>query len=290
MAPVKTSVIVSTYNWPAALRVSLTSLLAQDRPGFEVIVADDGSAGETRDLVQAMGRGAPVPVRHVWHPDEGFRLAAIRNRAIAAAEGDYLILIDGDCFVLPDFVRTHRALAEEGCFVSGKRSYLRAPMTRDFLEGRRDAGQGRAAWMLHGLAGRCTRPLRFLKLPLGPLRHRRPDDWRRVQTCNMGVWRRDAVAVNGFDGRYQGWGQEDSDFVVRLLRHGLRRKLGDFANVVMHLDHPTRGGGPANEALLRSVIEGTGCRAVQGLEETVEEGEAASLRSALTDPDPVQAK
>lgn len=50
----------------------------QSDQNFEVIVADDGSGKETEKVVQQFQKQAPVPVRHVWHEDLGFRLAGIR--------------------------------------------------------------------------------------------------------------------------------------------------------------------------------------------------------------------
>src|SRR5580704_10154001 len=106
----KITAIVSTYNGPEALRLCLQSLILQKDRDFEIVVADDGSGVATRDTIARFADETAVPVLHVWHEDRGFRLAAIRNRAIAASSGDYLLFLDGDCIVLPDFVRVHRRL------------------------------------------------------------------------------------------------------------------------------------------------------------------------------------
>src|SRR5262245_659867 len=90
------SVIVSTYNRPDALGACLRSLGRQTAKDFEVVVADDGSASQTRDLIDAWKPKLGVPLAHVWQEDRGFRLAEIRNRAAAASAGDYLVFLDGD--------------------------------------------------------------------------------------------------------------------------------------------------------------------------------------------------
>ena len=100
------SVIVATYNRPNALDAVLRSLSRQDDQNFEVIVADDGSRSDTAAVVETWNDRQPPRVIHVWHPDDGFRLAEIRNRAIRAAAGDYCIFLDGDCIA----VRTSSAL------------------------------------------------------------------------------------------------------------------------------------------------------------------------------------
>tara|TARA_B100002051_G_scaffold270483_1_gene303495 strand:- start:580 stop:828 length:249 start_codon:yes stop_codon:yes gene_type:complete len=76
------SVIVTTYNRPDALAATLRGLAAQEDRQFEVIIADDGSTGDTADAIREIQKTFPVPLQHVWHADQGFRAAAITNRAI----------------------------------------------------------------------------------------------------------------------------------------------------------------------------------------------------------------
>src|SRR4051794_16035860 len=118
----RSSLVVTTYNWPDALDLVLTSALDQRVLPDEVIVADDGSGEPTAEVVRRRAERFAerrVPLHHVWHPDEGFRAAAIRNRALARASGDYILLIDGDCILHPDFVSSHLAFARQGQFVQG---------------------------------------------------------------------------------------------------------------------------------------------------------------------------
>ena len=60
------SIVVSTYNWPEALDLSLKSLSAQTDSNFEIIVADDGSGCETARVVEEWCRKSPVKVIHSW--------------------------------------------------------------------------------------------------------------------------------------------------------------------------------------------------------------------------------
>ena len=92
----RTTVVITTYNWPQALRCALAALARQKVLPDEVIVADDGSDDATRTLLQTIARDFPVPLRHSWVEDRGFRVALARNRAIAACSGDYVLLLDGD--------------------------------------------------------------------------------------------------------------------------------------------------------------------------------------------------
>jgi glycosyltransferase involved in cell wall biosynthesis len=232
------SVIVTTYNRPDALRAVLTGLLAQIDRGFEVLVADDGSREDTRQLVEAMARDAPVPVRHVWQEDRGFRAGAVRNRAAALANGAYLIFLDGDCIPRPDWIARHRALAEHGWMVAGNRILLSERFTQQVLtRGEPIHVWSLGRWRMAQFAGHINRTLPLRRLPLGPLRRLAAGRWQRVRTCNLGVWADDFRAVNGFDESFEGWGYEDSDLAVRLLNHGVRRKEGAFATGVLHLWH-----------------------------------------------------
>jgi glycosyltransferase involved in cell wall biosynthesis len=232
------SLIVTTYNRPDALVAVLAGLLAQDDPAFEVLIADDGSRDDTSRLVDAFSASAPVAVRHVWHEDLGFRVAAIRNRAAALAAGEYMIFVDGDCVPLPDFVTQHRALAEPGWMVAGNRLLLSEAFTRRVLgEGLPIEQWPLGNWIAARRRGDINRVIPLLHLPLGPLRKIGGKRWQRVRGCNMGVWRRDLETVNGFDESFHGWGFEDSDFAVRLINSGVRVKKGTFATGLLHLWH-----------------------------------------------------
>lgn len=269
MQPRSISVVVTTYNWPQALTAVLTALAAQDTRDYDVIIADDGSGEPTRDVIRSFRASYPVPLIHVWQPDDGPRVAAVRNRAIEASAADYIVFTDGDCVVMPDFVSQHRRLAERGWFVAGKRSWLRKGLTARVLAApERFAGNGRLRWLGRSLLNGCTRPAEFLHLRCD--RTARSKDWRQAQSCNLGVWRDDCTAINGFDERYLGHGLEDSDFAVRLIRHGVLRKRGDHASVVLHLDHPRRRDRPAQSRsteLFAELLAGDRVRAGIGIEQ-----------------------
>jgi glycosyltransferase involved in cell wall biosynthesis len=245
------TLLVSTYNWPRALALVLDSALAQRALPSEVVVADDGSGEETRGVVEAFApRFAAVGVGfvHAWHPDEGFRLAAVRNLGLARATGDYVLQVDGDCVLHPDFVGSHLAFARPGAFVQGSRVMVAADRTaRALAEG--------AAGFAPFAAGLRSRQ-NGLSLPfLRPLVRCPQNSWQGTRGCNMAYWRADAVRVNGFDTRIVGWGREDVEFSARLLAAGLRRRRLKFGGIVYHLHHP--GASRAREDGNQAVYEET---------------------------------
>lgn len=265
------SVQVPTYNRPQALRAVLDAYARQSDLDFELVIADDGSGPETRETVHRFQETAPFPVQHVWQEDQGFRLAGIRNRAIAATQADYLVLTDGDCLPLRHHVARHRALAEPGWFVSGSRLYLDRTQTDRVVAGAaRPDEWGWSDWLRHWVGGAVNRvsPLLFMPRPAA-WRHWQPDRWQGVKTANLAVWRTDLVAVNGFDESFEGWGSEDIDLAIRLTRAGVRQKTGRYAVSVLHLWHQpaSRAAVESNQTLLADLQTSDRIRARQGLAE-----------------------
>lgn len=263
------SVIVTTYNQPAALALVLQSLAAQRLCAHEVVVADDGSGPETLALLNTLEPNLPFPIRHVWQQDYGFRAAAARNRAAAAARGDYLVFLDGDCLTRPALLSRHAALAEPGHFVVGNRILLDSASSARILARQLPAWQWHwPHWLRARLAGEVNRLLPLLPLPDGRWRRHR-QQWQGARSCNLGLWRSDFIRVNGFDERFAGWGHEDADLAVRLLKAGVNRKDGHFGLAVLHLWHPEqpRTDEAANWAQLQTALNSDSSRAMRGLDQ-----------------------
>jgi glycosyltransferase involved in cell wall biosynthesis len=262
------SVIVTTYNREDALDAVLRSLARQSDRDFEVVVADDGSQAPTAALVESWKTRLGRRLEHVWHEDRGFRAAEIRNRAILVSRGAYCIFLDGDCIARPDFVAAHRRLAEPGWFVTGNRVLLSPQLSAKIL-GEKLAPETwiLTTWLTQRARGGVNRVSALLRLPLGPLRRLRKNTWQGARSANLAVWRSDLDKVDGFDADYSGWGKEDSDIIVRLLRAGVKRKDGAFATGVLHLWHAEadRGRLAVNERRLSDIIASDDIRAQRGL-------------------------
>ncbi len=232
------SLVVLTYNWPEALARVLDTVAAQRRLPEEVIVADDGSGPQTAALIAARESSFPVPLRHVWQEDRGFRAARARNRGFAAAKGDYVVLIDGDMLLHPSFIADHLMLAERGYFLQGGR------LKADSAESARLLAGGPpvfAPWMagnFHEFDG--TRRLYAFRQPLLARWKARARRGGRVMSCNMSFWREDLLRVNGFDERMEGYGAEDRELAARLENAGVRRRQLKWAALAVHLEHRSR--------------------------------------------------
>jgi glycosyltransferase involved in cell wall biosynthesis len=272
-APRRPSVIFTTYNAPAALERVLWGYAAQTHRDFEVVVADDGSGAETREVIERVRRGSGLDIRHVWHEDVGFRKTLILNRAILAARGDYLIFSDGDCIPRNDFVATHLALAEPGRFLSG--GYLKLPKEVSEAITVEDVRAGRAtdlAW----LRSRGWRPgrhaLRLLRSPRGAALLDRLTTTRPTWNGhNASAFRRDVEAVNGFDLDME-WGGLDRAVGERLENAGVRGKQVRYRTPVLHLHHErpyvNREKVRRNRAIRDRIAAERETRAPRGLAET----------------------
>lgn len=234
--PVAT-VILSTYNQPRWLQLSLEGYARQTRTDIELIVADDGSGEATRSMVDAIRKTLPFPMLHTWQADEGFRKCRILNRAIELARAPYLIFSDGDCIPRHDFVEAHLQSRKPGRFLSGGCFRLSRATSAAICQD--DVRAGRFAdhdW----LTARAGVGKRSLKLGAKPAWARWLNRLTPVAATwnghNASGWREDLILVNGFDER-MGYGGEDRELGQRLTNAGIRGRHVRYSAVTIHLDH-----------------------------------------------------
>ena len=254
------SLIIATYNWKAALALVLAAVRAQSVLPVEVIVADDGSRDDTRELVVREAASFPVPLLHFWQEDDGFRKSAILNEAMARARGEYLIALDGDMLVHPQFVRSHLRFARRGWFIQGSRMMLGERATaRTLAAGRRAAGalSPDVRNRINGIHAPFLS--RFSRGEQGPI--------HRTRGCNISFWRDDIVRVNGYNEEMEGWGREDTELVARLMNAGVKRRNLKFAAVTYHLHHEARdrNSDAENLALALAVVRDGVTRCERGI-------------------------
>jgi glycosyltransferase involved in cell wall biosynthesis len=233
----KVSLIITTYDNHLMLRKAMESILEQRRCPDELFVADDGSDERTASVVNLYAEKAPFSVMHVWQEHRGFRAAKIRNEAIKRAAGDYIVLLDGDCVVNHHFIADHLFLAEESCFIQGKRVHVEKNTVGSFTH-----EHANSFLRLLGMAlkGRISNTHHVIRLPLDfSVKNR---TLKGIKSCNMSFFRKDIVAVNGFNEDFVGWGNEDSELACRFFRYGLKKKVHPFMAICFHLWHPSNKG------------------------------------------------
>ncbi|AWC23030.1 Chondroitin polymerase [Aminobacter sp. MSH1] len=234
----QTSVIISTYNSPLWLQKVLWGYFAQDRHDFELVIADDGSSDETREMLAAMAPNSPVPIAHVWQPDEGFQKCRILNKAIAVAQGERILLTDGDCVPRRDFVEVHTRLAQPDRFLTG--GYFKLPpnvskaLTQDDIAGQQAFN---AFWLMrHGLP--------FTSKLLKVVATSPFDEWLNRLTPARPTWnghsasclRSQAIQINGFNEDMQ-YGGLDVEFGLRLRHVGIEPRHIRYSAIALHLHH-----------------------------------------------------
>jgi glycosyltransferase involved in cell wall biosynthesis len=113
------SVILCTYNRCALLKKAIDSVLAQDCPGvrYELIVVDNHSSDQTRELCQSRLSQSGVPARYLFEPQQGVSYA--RNAAIREARAPILAFFDDDVCVSKNWLATIQRAFEEHPGISG---------------------------------------------------------------------------------------------------------------------------------------------------------------------------
>ena len=229
-------VVISTYNNPHYLELTLEGYCRQTRMADEILVADDGSRDDTRQLIASFADR--LPIKHIWHPDHGFQKSEILNRALVAAQSDYLIFTDQDCIPREDFIATHERFARPGCFLSG--GYFRMTdrvtqqVTSDVITDGRVFSISWLRAMGQPLSFRMTKLLRspFYAWLLNHITTAAPS-WNG---CNASGWRNEMLAINGYNEDMH-YGGQDREFGERLWNLGCRSLQIRYSAIVMHLDH-----------------------------------------------------
>lgn len=260
----RSSLIISTYNWPQALRLCLLSVQAQSVLPDEVIIADDGSTEQTGMIIEEMRRTFPVRLIHVWQKDEGFQLSKIRNKAIARSSFEYIIQIDGDLVLHRHFIKDHLELSKRGTFVTGSRVLMSRELSEKML------CQQKTTLQLFepGLGNICNRfNVTWLSRYLAD--RYKPGDIFALRGCNMAFWKEDLVRVNGYNECFHGWGREDNEIAVRLMNAGLKKRAIKFGGIVFHIHHreADRTGCPDNDQYLSFAMEQKSVYCSQGLDQ-----------------------
>jgi len=257
----RVSLIVTTYNWPDALKLVLESIKKQVILPDEVIIADDGSSNETKDLIKNYKKDFPTKLIHCWQEDKGFRAARIRNMAIAASSCEYIIGIDGDIILDKYFVKDHIKHAKKGRYIQGLRVLTTKQAANELLKEFKEL-----SFFSKGLKNRKN-SIRSNILSI--IFSKETISLKGVKTCNFSIYKSDIEKINGFDNNFVGWGREDSDFVVRFLNSGGKRFNLKFNAIAYHIYHNenSRKSLEENDKRLKNSIENRVTVCSNGLKE-----------------------
>ena len=245
----RVSLIITTYNRPEALSLIFKSIEAQTIYPNEIIIADDGSENSTKECINNFQKKTSIRVVHSWQKDKGFRVAKSRNKAIAKSNYEYIILIDGDVILHEKFIEDHLKHAEYRFFVQGPRVLLDEHTTKRII-----VNQNKNISILS--RGLKNRKNSIYSVFLSRIFIKRKNYLSGIKTCNLAFYKSDCIQVNGFNDDIEGWGREDSEFVMRLMNNGVNRKNIRFNMIQFHLWHKesSRGVLQRNDSILQATI------------------------------------
>ena len=245
-----TALLISTYNWPGALELVLLSVLSQTQLPNEVLIADDGSGEETRELINSYREKLLIPIKHAWHEDKGFRKSLVLNKAVKLSTSDYIIEVDGDVILDRRFIADHKSQAKKGFFIQGSRAMINENKTNELIKNK-DININPFSKGIY---------TRFNSLRIPSLTSRfdnKPLESVKVRGCNLAFWREDYIAVNGYYNDFEGWGWEDYEFAARLINLGIRKKRIKMVAIMYHLFHKqsSRANFLPNELIYRRTVD-----------------------------------
>ena len=177
--------------------------------------------------------------------DNGFRKTAILNKAIALAEGHYIIQADGDCILHRNFVKDHVSSAIPGLYLYGSRVNIKEQHLSYLFKKKQvhfkvfSKGIKKRTRALHiGLLSKLYKPSTVFS--------------KKYRGCNTSFYKSDFIAVNGYDEDIKGWGREDSELALRLHNYGLKGKRLRYKGIVFHIFHKEK---PKDRLELNNKIE-----------------------------------
>jgi GT2 family glycosyltransferase len=267
------AIVISTYNAPDFLRLTLEGYRRQSDLNFSIYIADDGSEAETTALIKDIQADFPVPIRHIWQEDKGFRKAHIHNQIIRQISEMQTLLTDGDCIPLPGLVRAHRKLARQDAFISGSRILISQKLTKKLcLQPYFDSGCSPLWWLQQRLTGNINR---LLPLLVSPRLSGVSDQLEGIRGCHLSCPTEFLIRINGFDESFEGWGREDSDLTARMLHAGLQRR-NLLGLPVLHLWHQenSRHRLDENDTMLQACLDEHRIEAIRGLRQLRDETDA----------------
>lgn len=244
-----------------ALKLIAAALELQTEKNFEVIIADDGSPQNVTEEINHIKSGYSFPILHLWHEDAGFRKNIILNKAICRSKSDYLIFIDGDCIPHHRFVEDHINQRETNTALAGRRVNLSPRLSVSINENKiRNRYLQKILFKLtlwiDGIFGKSTQVEKGVYISNRSIRKlfNRKKPW--IVGCNFSVWKKDLLAINGFDERYLApyWG-EDTDIEARLRWNKVNVKSIKNVALQYHLYHPSQAWPPENEVLYKEVLK-----------------------------------
>jgi len=240
------SLIIAVYKDTEALNVILNSLTTQTYENFEVIIAEDGEDANMRNFVKSWQDKANFDIIHTTQEDIGIRKSKSQNNAIRNSNGDYLIFIDGDCVLYSNFIKYHVELAQNGCFIGGRRVNLGPKYSKLLREEKISPLELEKKFLLQYIKiakdSKESHTEEGFSFSLNSiiyklfLKNRKKN--LKLLGCNFGCFKKNMLKINGFDEELEDAAvAADTDIQWRLEAIGLKMKSCRFIANQFHLYH-----------------------------------------------------
>jgi glycosyltransferase involved in cell wall biosynthesis len=246
----KCSLIITTYNWPEALELSLNSALNQTILPNEIIVADDGSTNDTKKLIQKFQKKSSINIIHSWQDDKGFRASRSRNLASIKSSYEYLIYVDGDMILDKNFIKDHIQNAKKNYYLQGSRVLLSKEYTNNIIYSKEFIKPSIFSSNSKNKMNEIySKILSFIYSLFST------NSQKGIRSCNFSFYKNDLLKVNGFNEDFITWGREDSELISRMYNIGIKRKNIKFQAIQYHLFHKEGSSNSLNDSILENVIK-----------------------------------
>ena len=244
------SLIIATYNWHQALELVLLSVSKQTILPDEIIIADDGSNKETKNLVEKYQKKLKIPIKHVWQEDEGFRKTKILNKSFLQSNGEYIIQIDGDIIIHRKFIENHLKNSKKNVFLHGSRSFLDDKLTQVSINKKITSFY----FYQKGLRNRWN----AIYFPMISKLVCQNKSLKKTRGCNFSCFKKDFILTNGYNEDMTGWGKEDTELSARLIHNNILKRHLKFCAISYHLEHKIseKEGLNKNSEILKNTVLG----------------------------------
>lgn len=228
---IKYSIVIPVYNNKKNVMNTLTciSLLkTENRFNFETILVDDGSSDGLKDVIHIFDGILDLQFVRLERTAQSCRARA-RNTGWSRAKGKYVVFLDSDILVKPDYLLQidRYFVKSENQIVVGNRIHS-DPVTIDDIE-RGDLFERNP----FNPADFSNIDFRYLVFSSESFNAKMiPDAWLFGYSCNLAVSKKWLLATEGFDERYIDWGLEDIDLAYRFSLLGVTLSINPFLEVL----------------------------------------------------------
>lgn len=240
----KITVIVTIYNRLEYARNILLSLLNQTQMIDELIFVDDGSKENVENIIEDLIERCSFSIKKTYQADLNFRAARSRNNGAREAKGDYLIFLDQDMIIPDDFIeKIYKARKRKRIICTKVISSTEEQKNKIQCEIKKE-NKVNYTYIYQKYINNTQKVEVVRKIKkdmiyryLYKLRLRQRGI--KLLGLNFSLYKEDYIAINGFDEKYVGWGEEDDDFGNRFFKYGGEVESIKFKEYPIHMYHPS---------------------------------------------------